>query len=119
VAVELRIYLGDLVELGDLREWMTWSPGVVLRTVPGPADPQAQGGGWEFLCVLCAAGGPAVAALGALQLWIEAHVTVVEFEVGDIRFKVRSAKDAPAVFSQAIETAKVLELGSDRNDGSA
>jgi hypothetical protein len=107
MTVELRAHLTDRGQLDDLGKWLD-RPGVAVRTVSRPAEPNGQGTVWDFLSVACAAGGPVVAAVRALQLWIEARVTVVEIEVGDRRFKVRS-QDARAVLQEVIEAARALE----------
>jgi hypothetical protein len=113
--VELRVHLSDSGQLDDLRKWMGGSAGVAVRSVPHPPEPNSQGTVWDFLSVLCAAGGPVVAAVRALQLWIEARVTVVEVEVGERRFKVRS-QDARSVLPQIIAAAHALEPAPEAPD---
>lgn len=81
---------------------------VTVRPVNRPSEPNSQGSVWDFLAVTCATGGPVVAAVRALQLWIEAHVTVVEIEVGDRRIKV-TGHDARAVLPQVVSAAQALE----------
>lgn len=112
MTVELRVYLRDNGQLEDLRDWMCGPSGVTVQAVPRPPEPNSQGTVWDFLSVLCAAGGPVVAAVRALQLWIEARVTVIEIEVREQRIKVTS-QDARTVLPQVIAAAQALEAGPD------
>lgn len=114
MAVELRVFVQDRAEAGDLREWMSGLPGVVVRAVAVPADPLSQGV-WDFLSVACEAGGPVVAAVRALQLWIEARITVVEVAVGDRRITVRTA-DASTVLPEVTKAAAALESAGESRD---
>jgi hypothetical protein len=107
MTVEFRAYLGGNGELEDLREWMSGLEGVAAKAVPRPAAPNSQGSVWDFLSVACGTGGPVVAALRALQLWIDARVTVIHIEVGDSRFAVRSQD--PAVLAQVASAIRALE----------
>lgn len=116
MTVELRVHLTDGGQLADLREWMGGHQGVGVRAVAKPPDPNSQGTAWDFLSVACAAGGPLVAAVRALQLWIEAHVTEIEVEVGGRRIKVTS-RTAEAVLPQVIEAARALEAGAGAGPG--
>ena len=110
--VELRIRLRDGGQLEDLGEWMRGHPGVTVGTVARVPEPHSQGTGvWDFLSVVCAAGGPIVVAVHALQLWLEARVTVVEIEVGDRRIKVKSAS-AATVLPQVVSAAQILGAGA-------
>lgn len=108
MTVELRIRPSDAGQFEDLREWMRGNHGVTVRAVARAPEPNSQGTVWDFLSVGCAAGGPIVAAVRALQLWMEARVTVVEIEVGDRRIKV-TTPTAAAVLPQVIDAAKALE----------
>jgi hypothetical protein len=114
MTVEFRIYLSDNGLLEDLREWMGDHSGVELKAVAHPSKPNSQGSVWEFLAVVCAAGGPIVAAVRALQLWIEARVTVIEIEVGDRRITVTS-HDAKTVLPQVVAAAQALEAAAPEN----
>jgi hypothetical protein len=118
MTVELRVRLADGGQLADLREWMGGHQGVGVRAVARPPDPNSQGTAWDFLSVACAAGGPLVAAVRALQLWIEAHVTEIEVEVGERRIKVTS-RTAETVLPQVIEAARALEAGAGPAAGAA
>lgn len=102
------IHLGDNEQFEDLREWMGGHQGVVVDAVAHPSDPRSQGSVWDFLSVTCATGGPLVTALRALQLWIEARVTVIEVVVGDNKFVVRS-QDAGAALSEVTAAIRALE----------
>lgn len=116
MAAQMKIYLEDADEVQDLQEWMTGQPGIAVEAVLRPAVLHAQGSMWDFLSVLCEAGGPLVAAVRALQLWIESRVTVVKVVVGEMSFTVRT-KDAATVLPQVVETAsKMLESGEARRD---
>lgn len=115
MTVDLRVHLSDSGQLDDLEKWLGGLSGVAVRTVLRPPEPNSQGTVWDFLSVACAAGGPVVAAVRALQLWIEARVTVVEVQVGDRRFKVRS-QDARSVLPQIIEAARALEAAPEVPD---
>lgn len=108
MTVELRVYVSSGGQLDGLREWMGGHPGVDVRAVERPPEPNSQGTVWDFLSVVCAAGGPIVAAVTALQLWIQAQVTDVEVEVGDRRFKV-TGRNAEDKLRAIIETARSLE----------
>lgn len=108
VTVEFRVYLDDNGQLADLGEWLGGNPEFTVRTVARSAEPNSQGSVWDFLSVLCAAGGPAVAAVRALQLWIEARVTVVDIEAGGRRITVHS-RDAKAVMPDVIEAIRALD----------
>ena len=113
---QMKIYLEEADELNDLRDWMSGHSGIVVEMVPCPAAPNAQGSVWDFLSVLCASAGPVVAAVRALQLWIESRVTVIEISVGDERFVVRTT-DAATVLPQVEKIAtKMLESGDARTD---
>jgi membrane-associated two-gene conflict system component 1 (EACC1) len=115
MTVELRVHLTDSGQLDDLGKWLDGPAGVVVRTVSRPPEPNSQGTVWDFLSVVCAAGGPVVAAVRALQLWIEARVTVVEIKVGDRHFTVRS-QDARAVLQEIIDVARALESAPEMPD---
>ena len=116
--VELRLYLQDRAELDDLHEWLTGLSGVAVHAMTRPAQPNAQSGDlWDFLSVVCGAGGPVVAALRALQMWIEARTTSVEVVVGDKRIAVKGP-DATAALAAVSETLEALGPGGS-NDGDA
>ncbi|MEV6008142.1 hypothetical protein AB0M29_15140 [Streptomyces sp. NPDC051976] len=118
MTVELRVHLTDGGQLADLREWMGGHPGVAVRAVGRKPDRNSQGTAWDFLSVACAAGGPLVAAVRALQLWIEAQVTEIEVEVGGRRIKV-TGRTAGTVLPQVIEAARALEAGAGTGPGPA
>ncbi len=107
MTVEFRIYLEDSGQLANLSEWLGGNPEFTVRPVARPAEPNSQGSVWDFLSVLCAAGGPAVAAVRALQLWIEARVTVVHVEIDGRRITVRS-RDAKTIMPDVIATVEAL-----------
>ncbi|MFE7118444.1 hypothetical protein ACFU99_23815 [Streptomyces sp. NPDC057654] len=111
MSVELRVYVNDGGELEDLREWMGGHPGVAVRPVARAPERNSQGTVWDFLAVVCATGGPVVAAVRALQLWIEAQVTAIEVEAGDRRIKVTS-RNAGAVLPQVLAAAQALQAAS-------
>jgi hypothetical protein len=113
MTVELRVYPGGSGQLESLREWMGGHQGVEVRAVERPPERNSQGTVWDFLAVVCAAGGPLVAAVQALHLWIGAQTTDIEMEVGDRRFKV-TGRNAEAVLREVIETAKALEAATER-----
>jgi Effector Associated Constant Component 1 len=116
VVAQMRVYLDDGNELQELREWMGGHSGIRVEAVPRPAEPHAQGSVWDFLSVLCEAGGPVAAAVRALQLWIESRVTVVEIVVGEKRFTVRTT-DAATVLPQVERAAaNMLEPGESHRD---
>ncbi|MGW0944220.1 effector-associated constant component EACC1 [Streptomyces sp. NPDC002623] len=112
MTVELRVFLSNGGQLESLRAWLDGHQGVAVEARERPPEPNSQGTVWDFLAVVCAAGGPLVAAVHALQLWIQGQVTDIELEVGDRRFKV-TGRNAQAVLQEVIETAKSLEAGSD------
>lgn len=118
MTVELRVHLADGGQLADLREWMGGHPGVDVRAVGRKPDRNSQGTAWDFLSVACAAGGPLVAAVRALQLWIEAQVTEIEVEVGGRRIKV-TGRTAGTVLPQVVEAARALEAGAGTGPGLA
>ncbi|KUO01917.1 hypothetical protein AQJ67_22200 [Streptomyces caeruleatus] len=106
------MFLSGSEQLESLREWMDGHKDVEVRPVAQPAAPNSQGTVWDFLAVACAAGGPLVVAVHALQVWIGAQTTDIEIEVGDRRFKV-TGRNAQAVLKDVIETAKSLEPPED------
>ncbi|MET9971500.1 hypothetical protein ABZZ80_37760 [Streptomyces sp. NPDC006356] len=118
MTVELRVFLSGSEQLESLREWMAGHQGVAVEAVARPAAPNSQGTVWDFLAVACAAGGPLVVAVHALQVWIGAQTTDIEIEVGDRRFKV-TGRNAPAVLREVIETAKSLEATPEAPDDPA
>ncbi|MFF4889806.1 effector-associated constant component EACC1 [Micromonospora chersina] len=99
----MKIYPGSRADLQDLHEWMSGLSGVEVQVVAKPEEPNAQGTVWDFLAILCGAGGPAVAAVRALHLWIESRITTLDVVVGDSRFTVRTA-DAALVLPQVAKT---------------
>lgn len=107
MSVGFRVYLHDHAEFEDFREWMAGLRGVTVEGVARPAAVNSQGSVWDFLSVACAAGGPVVAALRAVQLWIDARVTVIHIEVGGTRFEVRSQD--PAVLAEVMTAVRALE----------
>lgn len=115
MTVEFRVYLSDSGQMDDLREWMGGHPGVTVQPVARSASPNSQGSVWDFLSVVCAAGGPVVVAVRALQLWIEARVTVIEVQVGDRRIMVRS-HDARTVLPHVTAVARALETATESPD---
>lgn len=116
MAVEFRVFPGGGAQMDSLREWMGGHPGVEVSVVERPPEPNSQGTVWDFLAVVCAAGGPLVAAVQALHLWIGAQTTDIEVEVGDRRFKV-TGRNAEAVLREVIETARQLEAGQGEAGG--
>jgi hypothetical protein len=118
MTVELRVFLRNGGQLDSLREWMGGHQGIDVQAVERPRERNSQGTVWDFLAVACAAGGPLVAAVHALQLWIGAQTTDIELEVGDRRFKV-TGRNAQAVLQEVIETAKSLEATPEAPDDPA
>jgi hypothetical protein len=119
VSVQLRIHLDDATEFEDLREWMGGHDGVIVDTVRRPPGATAQGSVWDFLSVACETGGPVVAAVRALQLWIESRVTAVQVAIGDKTFTVRTT-DAAMVLPRVEEMAvRMLESETPRHDEDA
>ncbi|MEU7043376.1 hypothetical protein AB0A77_20240 [Streptomyces varsoviensis] len=116
MTVELRVRVNDGGRLEDLREWMGGHPGVTVRPVARAPERNSQGTVWDFLAVVCATGGPVVAAVRALQIWIEAQVTEIEVEVGDRRVKVTS-RTAGAVLPQVLAAAQALETAPEPAEG--
>ena len=117
MVVELRLRLENQAEFEDLTEWLSGLSGIRTERVERPAQPNSQSGSvWDFLSVFCAAGGPAVAAVRALQLWIEARTTTVEVELDGRRIAVKSA-DAAAVLPAVTEAVKALASGEASGDG--
>ncbi|MFI6465542.1 hypothetical protein [Streptomyces sp. NPDC050528] len=110
--------MSDGRQLNSLRDWMAGHPGVRVDAVERPSEPNSQGTVWDFLSVVCAAGGPIVAAVSALQIWIGAQTTEIEVEVGDRRFKVRG-RNAEVVLRQVMEAAKSLEPSAEAPDDPA
>ncbi|MFI6686650.1 hypothetical protein [Streptomyces sp. NPDC050485] len=111
MTVELRVSVDGGGQLEDLREWMGGLQGVEVRAVPRPPEPNSQGSTvWDFLSLACATGGPLVAGVRALQMWIEARVTVVTVEVGDRRFTL-TGTNARTLLPQVAEAARALEAG--------
>ncbi|AOR29733.1 hypothetical protein BFF78_00265 [Streptomyces fodineus] len=111
MTVELRVSVDGGGQLEDLREWMGGLPGVAVRAVPRSPERNSQGTVWDFLSLVCATGGPLVAGVRALQMWIEARVTVVKVEVGDRRFTL-TGTNARALLPQVVEAARALEAGA-------
>jgi hypothetical protein len=112
VAIELRITSDDAGELTDLQEWLGDINGVSAVPVERRAESNSQGEGWDFLRVLCETGGPVVAALGALRMWLEARITTIELTVADKTFKLRSS-DPASLLPQIEQAARALgEAGS-------
>lgn len=107
MVVGFRVHLDDNGELEDLREWMSELEGVSVQAVARSAASNSQGSVWDFLSVTCGAGGPVVAALRALQLWIDARTTVILIEVEGSRFEVRSQD--PAVLAEVASAVRALE----------
>jgi Effector Associated Constant Component 1 len=115
--VELKLRLADQEELEDLTQWLGGLSGIHVQTVERPAQPNSQSGTmWDFLAVVCEAGGPAVAAVRALQLWIEARTTTVEVELDGRRIVVTST-DAAAVLPAVAQAARVLGSVEASGDG--
>jgi membrane-associated two-gene conflict system component 1 (EACC1) len=106
-------------EFKDLQEWLTGVPGITVEDVDSPAPPNAQSSGvWEFLSVACGAGGPTVAMLKTLQLWIESHVTTIYVTVGGKSLTVKTA-DVGTALPAVAEVIKSLESGEPTHDDGA
>lgn len=111
--IEFSVRLDDGGQLADLSEWLSGHRGVDVEVMAGePPAANAQGSMWDFLSVTCAAGGPAVAALRALQLWIESRVTVVNLTIDGRQITVRT-QDAATVLPEIAQAVRVLESGGD------
>ncbi|MGI5455036.1 effector-associated constant component EACC1 [Streptomyces sp. CA-249302] len=108
MTVELRVYVNGVGRLDGLRDWMGGHPGVEVDVVEPPPERNSQGTVWDFLSVVCAAGGPIVAAVSALQLWIGAQTTEIEVEVGGKRFRV-NGRNAEVKLREVMEAARALE----------
>jgi hypothetical protein len=116
MTVELRVRLDSGVQLEDLREWMGGLPGVRVRAVPRPPDPNSQGTVWDFLSLACATGGPLVAGVRALQMWAQARVVTIQVEVGDRKFTV-TGHNARAVLPEVTAAAEALAAAGTAPDG--
>jgi hypothetical protein len=110
LTLQMKISIDDREGLKDLSEWMKGTVGVHIEPVVRPAELNAQGSAWDFLSVLCESGGPAVAAVRALQLWIEARVTVVNLAIGEKKFTVRT-QDAATILPEVVKALQALESG--------
>ncbi|MCI3276591.1 hypothetical protein [Streptomyces cylindrosporus] len=118
MTVELRVYVNGVGQLDGLREWMGGHAGVEVTVVEPPPERNSQGTVWDFLSVVCAAGGPIVAAVTALQLWIGAQTTEIEVEVDGRRIRV-NGRNAEAKLREVMEVARALEAPAEAPDDPA
>lgn len=105
-------------ETADLREWLSGIDRVAVSAVSSGADslPRTQGSVLDLLTVVCASGGPAVAALKAIEIWLKARVTQVDITVGDNTYRV-SSTDPSTTFKEMADVLKQIEAGAGADDG--
>lgn len=118
MAVTMKVSLASRDELADLHEWLRGQSGISLNAMPNSRKPNAQGV-WEFLSVVFEAGGSAVAAIKAIQLWIEARVTTIDVTIGDAKFRVRTKEAAQVLPQVAAIAEKMLDQQTSERDDPA
>lgn len=114
----LSIRVEDGEQLADLETWFGGHTGIYVARVNGKSAPNAQGSVWDFLTVVCGSGGALTAAVRALQLWIEARVTVVHITAGGKTFTVHTS-DVRTMMPVVEAAARALEPGSPPGGGDA
>jgi len=102
-------------DVEELREWLGDIEGVTVTATSSTTSPTSQGTVWDLLSVVCGTGGPAVAALKALEIWLKARVTEVEVQIGAAKFKVTSPHAAEHLEGVA-RVLKQLESGNVGDD---
>jgi hypothetical protein len=114
--VEFVVRPAQRSDVEDLRQWMDGVAGVTVALASSGSTPTSQGTVWDLLSVVCGTGGPAVAGLKALEMWLKARVTEVDVQVGDKKITVKSL-DTTQALQDVANTLKQLEAGAGGNTG--